>query len=91
MFNIRKGRGKNRIDDGSVYLTEVSENTNVILNTLRNKRRLRRKLQEMGLTEGVRFKVVSNTNNGPVVVNVRGSKLALGYGMSKKILVKEII
>ena len=93
--NCRKhGRGctyRNNCDlpEGCVYLNKVKENTSVELEELCNNGRLRRKLQEMGLTKGVKFTVINNTHNGPVVINVRGSKLALGLGMSEKIMVKK--
>jgi len=73
-----------------VYLNDVRKNTSVTLEELCNNRRLKQKLRDMGLTKGVEFKVVNNSNDGPVVVNLRGSKLALGHGMSKKIMVREI-
>ncbi len=73
-----------------VFLNDVRKNTNVTLEELCNNRRLKQKLRDMGLTKGVEFKVVNNSNDGPVVVNLRGSKLALGHGMSKKIMVREI-
>lgn len=73
-----------------VFLNDVKKNTNVTLEELCNNRRLKQKLRDMGLTKGVEFKVVNNSNNGPVIVNLRGSKLALGHGMSKKIMVREI-
>jgi Fe2+ transport system protein FeoA len=72
-----------------VFLNEVKENTDVELEELCNKGRLKRKLQEMGLTKGVKFTVVNNTHNGPVVISIRGSKLALGFGMSEKIMVRK--
>ena len=76
--------------DECVFLNDVRKNTNVTLEELCNNRRLKQKLRDMGLTKGVEFKVVNNSSDGPVVVNLRGSKLALGHGMSKKIMVREI-
>ncbi|MGM0379491.1 MAG: FeoA family protein [Bacillota bacterium] len=90
MFFKRKKRFSDiSIEDGCL-LSEVKNNTNVILDKLDSGKKLRRKLQEMGLTEGVEFRVINNCNNGPIVVNIRGSKLALGQGMSQQIIVKEL-
>jgi ferrous iron transport protein A len=48
---------------------------------------LQRRLADLGLTPGVRVRVVSSGKPGPVVINVRGSRLALGYGVAHKIMV----
>lgn len=78
------------LDKECVFLNDVKKNTHVTLEELYNNRGLKQKLRDMGLTKGVEFKVVNNSNDGPVVVNLRGSKLALGNGMSQKIMVREI-
>jgi len=52
--------------------------------------RLKKKLQDMGLTIGVKFSVVSNHRNGPMIVDVRGTRLALGRGIVSKILVEKV-
>jgi ferrous iron transport protein A len=49
---------------------------------------LQRRLADLGLTPGVRVRVISSGKPGPVVLNVRGSRLALGYGVAHKIMVK---
>ena len=48
---------------------------------------LQRRLADMGLTPGVRVRVVNSQGRGPVVINVRGSRLALGHGVAHKIMV----
>jgi ferrous iron transport protein A len=48
---------------------------------------LQRRLADLGLTPGVRVRVVSSGKPGPVVLDVRGSRLALGYGVANKIMV----
>ncbi len=48
-----------------------------------------RRLAGMGLTVGVSLRVVNNPMRGPIVAEVRGAKLALGYGIAQKIMVKE--
>lgn len=47
---------------------------------------LQRRLADMGMTPGTRIKLVSS-RSGPVVVEVRGSRLALGAGVAHKIMV----
>ncbi len=46
-----------------------------------------RKLADMGLTPGVSLKVVHSQGRGPIVVDVRGSRIALGFGVAQKVMV----
>jgi len=48
---------------------------------------LQRRLADMGLTPGVKVRVISSGKPGPVVLDVRGSRLALGYGVAHRIMV----
>ena len=51
--------------------------------------RLARRLAELGLTPGVVLQVV-HKNGGPMLIAVRGARLALGRGVTDKILVEEM-
>ena len=51
---------------------------------------LRRKLADMGLTSGVVIRVMNRQVPGPIVIDLRGSRLVLGYGMTQKILVRKL-
>ena len=51
---------------------------------------LQKRLADMGLTPGVQIKVINRQISGPVVIDLRGSKLALGRGMAQKIAVKKV-
>ena len=48
---------------------------------------LTRRLADMGLTPGISMKVINSHRPGPVVIEVRGSRLILGHGVAHKILV----
>jgi len=48
-----------------------------------------RRLTDMGLTPGVLVRVLKN-DVGPIVVEVRGIRLALGRGVASRILVEPI-
>ncbi len=50
---------------------------------------LQRRLADMGLTPGVQVRVVNSQRPGPVVIEIRGSRLALGQGLAHKIMVKQ--
>ncbi|MEA2085906.1 MAG: FeoA family protein, partial [Chloroflexota bacterium] len=50
---------------------------------------LQRRLADMGLTPGVRIRVINSQMPGPVLIDLRGSRVGLGRGVAQKILVKE--
>ena len=50
---------------------------------------VRRRLADMGLTPGTPVTVVSGCLQGPMLINVRGTRLGLGFGIAQKIMVKE--
>jgi Fe2+ transport system protein FeoA len=50
-----------------------------------------RRLAEMGLTPGVKVKIIRKCPFcGPVEVEVRGVTLALGYGVASKVFVRRL-
>ena len=51
-------------------------------------RGMKSRLYSMGLIPGVKVKVLNTAAPGPFLVLVRDFKVALGYGIAKKILVK---
>jgi ferrous iron transport protein A len=48
-----------------------------------------KKLSIMGIYEGVIIEKKLNYKNGPVLIKVANSEIAIGRGMSNKIVVKE--
>jgi len=51
--------------------------------------RVKRRLEEMGLTPGTRVRIVKSALfGGPVEILVRGSRLAIGRGMARRIFVR---
>ncbi len=52
-------------------------------------RGLVRRLAELGFNADVLVKVLHNHSPGPVLIEVKGSRVALGRGVAMKILVEE--
>ena len=50
---------------------------------------MQRRLADMGLTPGTELKLISRDNRGPVIIELRGSRLALGRGVAHHIMVRE--
>jgi Fe2+ transport system protein FeoA len=49
----------------------------------------RKRLEDMGLTPGTKVTVVKSAPfNGPLEVHVRGSRLAIGRGMARRIFIE---
>jgi Fe2+ transport system protein FeoA len=49
-----------------------------------------RRLMDLGITKGCVFTVVQSGGSGPVLIEVRGTRIALGNAMACRILVKEV-
>jgi len=49
-----------------------------------------KRLNELGLVPGVEIELVNKISSGPVMVRVKGSKLALGRGLAQKIEIVKI-
>jgi len=68
-------------------LTMATPGEAVSVVNVRAGRGLARKLADMGLLPGTKIRVVNSMKPGPLIIDLRGSRLALGYGMAQKIMV----
>lgn len=68
-------------------LLSVNSGQSVILRDIDWGIKLKRKLHDMGMTPGVKINMIQRSAFGPCVVEVRGTRLALGRGIVKKIFV----
>ena len=68
-------------------LRSVRRGETVQLASIEAGRRLARRLTELGLTPGVSIQVL-HVNGGPLLIGVRGTRLAIGRGMADKIMVQ---
>lgn len=50
----------------------------------------RSRLLDMGLTIGVVIKSIIIHSYGPILIEVRGTRLAIGHGLARKIMVSEV-
>lgn len=56
----------------------------------KSQREVTRRMLDLGLTKGCTFKVVQGSRFGPVLVEVRGTRIALGHGLASRLIVEEI-
>ncbi|ASJ03200.1 Fe2+ transport protein [Thermococcus profundus] len=61
-----------------------------IVVTLQGGAGFRNRLLGMGITPGAVVHVLEIYNTGPIIVNVSGTRFALGKGMASKILVRKL-
>lgn len=72
----------------SVKLIDLKKDQKGIIVSISGGRRVAQKLTDMGLTPYTEFKIEKKGRLSPVEISVRGSKLALGYGVAAKIIVR---
>lgn len=84
--NMKKGNPN--IGNG-LYLDEAIEEQSYTMLGLEGGNRFREKIYSMGLNPGVKFTIVQNSGHGPIEIEVRRSKLAIGRGMASKIKIRQ--
>jgi len=73
-----------------IPLSFLPENHEAVIVEVRGGYGLTRRLAELGFTSGARVKVLRSTPPGPMLVMVRGARIALGRGIAMKIIVKPV-
>ncbi|MGD9142782.1 MAG: FeoA family protein [Dehalococcoidia bacterium] len=76
-----------QVDLSRTYLSRVESGQTVTLVSLGAGWGLQRRLADMGLTPGAEIKVIRSGRPGQAVIEIRGSRMALGHGVTRKILV----
>lgn len=72
-----------------IPLTCTQAGQRVCVSTVGNGHGLQSRLHALGLAPGMRAEVVS-VGAGPVILNVLGSRLALGHGMAEQVWVRPL-
>lgn len=70
-------------------LSDVPNGKKGVILEIETDKRLYNRLVSMGINQGNEFTIVRNNRNGPVIIDIDGSRFAVGRGMSEKILVTE--
>ena len=71
-------------------LSMVEPNKEVRLVSIRGGGRMKRRLADLGLNIGMTMKVVRQNGQGPMIIAVKESRLAIGKGMASRIIVETI-
>jgi len=70
-----------------VSLSEMAVGEDAIILNFRGGRTVNNRLASLGFTPGVQVSMTQNFGHGPLIVTVRGTRVALGRGEAKKIMV----
>ena len=82
--------GPEREDPSAMSLTMASAGDELVLVSVGKGRDLPHRLAELGLTPGVRFRVIASGRPGPFIICVKDSRLVLGRGMVHHMFVKGV-
>ncbi len=69
-------------------LAFLPEGSSAIIVGVAGGRGFMRRLMDLGLTPGTRVKVLRSQGYGPILIGVRGTRLALSRGVATKIFVE---
>lgn len=70
-------------------LSEVSTGIHATLQSITVGRELASRMTSLGLTPGASVTVLQNFGRGPLIINVRGTHVALGRGEAARLIVTE--
>jgi ferrous iron transport protein A len=87
---IHKHRNRSKAGSKAIPLCMAETCKEVKVMKVRAGSGLQRKLADMGLTPGAEIKLINCQGVGPVLIDLKGSRLALGRGMAMKIMVEEV-
>ncbi len=74
--------------DTLLSLADLQAGQRATVRELRAGRAVESRLASLGMTPGAALEVVQNYGRGPLIVTVRGTRIALGRGEAAKILVE---
>lgn len=72
----------------SLTLASVGEEVRLV--AIHGGQGMRKRMADLGLNPGMSLRVVQMNPDGPVIVAVKDSRLALGRGMAQKVMVELI-
>jgi Fe2+ transport system protein FeoA len=73
---------------GAYPLTAARSGQEVTVAGLNGGKSMTARLADLGVIAGVKLKVICHSG-GPMIIEVKGSRLSLGHGISRKILVRD--
>lgn len=72
-----------------MLLSEGLKGDSFIILSIESEFKIKKRLQDMGLTQGVKVKIMSYYSNNAFILNVRGSRVVIGRDIADKIIVEQ--
>lgn len=74
----------------SLNLSDAKAGKNYIIEKIELSEDKKRRIMDLGLTKGTKIKVINLKNNGPMIIEARGTRFAMGREFSLGIMVREL-
>ena len=74
-----------------IQLSSLQDGENAQVESINGGRTINLRMNELGFTKGVNIKVIRNVGGGPVLVELKAGKIAIGRGVARKILCRRSI
>lgn len=71
-----------------MLLSEGIKGDSFIIISIESEFKIKKRLQDMGLTQGVKVKIMSYYSNNAFILNVRGSRVVIGKDIADQIVVE---
>ena len=71
-------------------LAKCDNNKKLILRKIEGGVGIKNRLYSMGLIPGEIIKIINTDKKGPLIIEIKDTKIAIGRGMAMKILVEEV-
>ncbi len=72
-----------------MFLKDVNTGQNCIIEDIDLPFQMEQRLQALGMTKDTEISVLNRKGKGIMIIKLRGTRLALGYNMTKNIAVKK--
>lgn len=80
---------KQTIHRNSMLLTDTPIEIPLIVTAVNAGRTAQARLTSMGVLPGEKLTVLRNDNGGPLVLEVKGTRIAIGRGLCEKVMVSQ--
>jgi ferrous iron transport protein A len=74
----------------NVAISDLGSGTRAVVRDIQGGKNIISRLSAMGLSVGSEVEILENRGQGPVLIRVRDTRIALGRGEALKIIVEEI-
>jgi len=88
MFVQRRSKGREKIISHEIPLAILPPGIDATVIRIEGGRGMVRRLSDLGFVKGVRVRTMVSSSPGPVLVEIKGSRIALGRGVAMKIFVR---